>query len=175
MDDQLFLIVSNHGLSWDEALALSEEKRAWLAEQEPGVEIPDDFPDQEASPDQETEEEPDEEVPEEEPVDTYAGPDETDVVGDSRRLRIVEVDPHTGRDVGVVGEAWQGDGEGASEKGRIYGTGIAAVLLYEPSANVRYQNSSIATDRSPLTILYARIARSSFFRGEFVEMGDGRR
>ena len=172
VEDQLFVIMEKHGISWEDALALSDSRREWLVEQEPGVEIPEDDPEEDPEGEGEEEGEPAPDEPQE-PVDDYAGPQEQDVVGDDRRLRIVAVDPHSGQDVGVVGEAWQGDGMGSSEKGRLYGTGIAAVMLYEPSAHYRHRNASLTVDQSPLTILYARVARSPFFRAELVEVGDG--
>jgi len=86
-----------------------------------------------------------------------------DIVGDERRLRIYSVDPGTGSDHSVVGEVWQ------AEDGGLYGTGVAAVMLFEPVSSARYHMSSIAADMSPLAVFHARISRSPFLRSEVIE------
>jgi hypothetical protein len=86
-----------------------------------------------------------------------------DIVGDSRRIRLISIDPATGRDKSIVGEAWQ------DPDGTLRGTGVAAVMLFEPLSVMKFQQASVARDVSPLTVLYARIARSSFIRVELVE------
>jgi len=86
-----------------------------------------------------------------------------DIVGDSRRIRLISIDPATGRDKSIVGEAWQ------DPDGTLRGTGIAAVMLFEPLSVQKFHQASVARDVSPLTVMYARIARSSFIRVELVE------
>jgi hypothetical protein len=86
-----------------------------------------------------------------------------DVVGDTRRIRIVSIDPSTGKDRSIVGEAWQ------DADGNLHGTGVAAVMLFQPVAQDKYRTASVAADLSPLSILYARIARTSFLRVEIIE------
>jgi len=86
-----------------------------------------------------------------------------DIVGDERRLRIYSVDPGTGDDHSIVGEVWQ------AEDGGLHGTGVAAVMLFEPVSSARYRMSSIAADMSPLAVFYARISRSPFLRSEVIE------
>ena len=99
--------------------------------------------------------------------DAYVGPQADDFVGDDRRLRLVSIDPVTGEDRAEVGEVWQ------DEEGVLYGTGLAAVMLFEPTAAIKYRSASIAVDLSPLTVFYVRMARSPFLRAEFVEVSDG--
>lgn len=86
-----------------------------------------------------------------------------DVVGDTRRIRLISIDPSTGKDKSIVGEAWQ------DADGNLQGTGIVAVMLYEPIARDKFRTSSVAADMSPLSILYARMARTSFIRVEVIE------
>jgi hypothetical protein len=86
-----------------------------------------------------------------------------DIVGDNRRLRLISVDPGTGDDESVVGEVWQG------EDGKLSGTGIAAVMLFEPLSAARYQMASIGANLSPLAVFYTRISRSPFLRAEILE------
>jgi hypothetical protein len=86
-----------------------------------------------------------------------------DIVGDPRRIRLISIDPTTGRDKSMVGEAWQ------EPDGSLRGTGIAAVMLFEPLSLQKYREASVAKDVSPLSVLYARLARSSFIRVELVE------
>lgn len=85
-----------------------------------------------------------------------------DVVGDTRRLRLISIDPASGKDKSLVGEVWQ------DPTGNLHGTGIAAVMLYEPVAAAKYRMASVAEDLSPLTVFYTRISRSSFIRAELV-------
>ena len=87
----------------------------------------------------------------------------TDVVGDSRRLRILSMSPGTGDDISIVGEVWQG------EDGSLHGEGLAAIMLFEPLARARYQMASISADMSPLAVFYSRISRSPFLRCEVLE------
>ena len=87
----------------------------------------------------------------------------SDVVGDDRRIRLISIDPATGDGKSIVGEAWQ------DADGHLRGTGIAGVMLFEPVSLAKYHMASIAKDLSPLSILYARIARSSFIRVELVK------
>jgi hypothetical protein len=86
-----------------------------------------------------------------------------DIVGDERRIRLISIDPTTGRDKSIVGEAWQ------DVEGNLHGTGIAAVMLYEPLSVQKFRQASVAKDISPLSVLYARIARSSFIRVEIIK------
>lgn len=86
-----------------------------------------------------------------------------DVVGDERRIRLISIDPTTGQDKSIVGEAWQ------DPDGTLRGTGIAAVMLYEPLSAQKFRQASVAKDISPLSVLYARIARSSFIRVELIK------
>jgi len=86
-----------------------------------------------------------------------------DIVGDDRLLRIYSVDPGTGDDHSAIGDIWQ------SEEGSLHGTGMAAVMLFEPVSLARYTMSSVGADMSPLAIFHARISRSPFFRSEIVE------
>ena len=95
--------------------------------------------------------------------DDYSGLRATDIVGDSRRLRIVSIDPVGGGETAVVGEAWQ------DEAGVLHGSGIVAIMLFELASVVKYRSASVELDVSPLTILYSRIARSAFMRAEFVK------
>lgn len=86
-----------------------------------------------------------------------------DIVGDARRIRMISIDPSTGDDKSIVGEVWQ------DADGKLRGTGIAAVMLFEPSSLAKYRMASVAKDLSPLSIFYSRIARSSFIRVELVK------
>jgi hypothetical protein len=86
-----------------------------------------------------------------------------DIVGDARRIRMISIDPATGDDKSIVGEAWQ------DATGKLHGTGIAGVMLFEPVSMAKYRMASIAKDLSPLSIFYSRIARSSFIRVELVK------
>lgn len=87
-----------------------------------------------------------------------------DIVGDKRRVRLYSVSPGTGDDSAVVGEVWQ------SDDGQLHGVGLAAVMLFEPSAAARYQMVSIGADMSPLAVFYARVCRSPFLRAEVVDV-----
>jgi bacterioferritin len=109
-----------------------------------------------------------EEAPQElQEPEEYAGPREEDVVGDARRLSISLIDLETERpDVGA-GEAWQ------SDDGQLSGTGVVAVMLFEPVARQRYLAASLVVDLSPLTILQKRLARASTVRVEVAEEGHG--
>lgn len=117
----------------------------------------------------EGEEDPEAEAPQEEqpPVDDYAGPQEMDLIGDKRRVRIIATDPITGENRAVVGEAWQAD------DGMLHGTGVAAAMFFEPMEAARYKGASLAVDVSPLAAFYGRLARSPFFHAEFVELSNG--
>jgi hypothetical protein len=86
-----------------------------------------------------------------------------DIVGDPRRIRLISIDPATGGDKSIVGEAWQG------ADGSLRGTGIAAVMLFEPVSLTKYRAASISKDISPLSVFYARVSRSSFIRAELVK------
>jgi len=86
-----------------------------------------------------------------------------DVVGDRRKLQVFAINPNTGEPGSIVGYAWQG------QDGVLEGSGVVAALISEPVAASFFQVGSIATDMSPLNMLYASIARSAFFRAEFVE------
>lgn len=99
--------------------------------------------------------------------DAYIGPLVDDIVGDDRRLRLVSINPITGEDHAELGEVWQDD------QGALHGSGLAAVMLFEPMSAARYQSASLAVDMSPLTVFYVRMARSSFIRAEFVEVPRG--
>lgn len=99
--------------------------------------------------------------------DAYTGLQADDFVGDERRLRLVSINPVTGEEHSEVGEVWQDD------EGVLHGTGLAAVMLFEPMSVVKYRSASLAVDLSPLTVFYTRMARSPFMRAEFVEASDG--
>jgi len=86
-----------------------------------------------------------------------------DIVGDSRLVRIYSIHPAAPETCVEVGDVWQGD------DGALHGTGLAAVMLFEPSSLIRYRSASITMDVSPLTVFYHRIFRSSFFLPEFME------
>lgn len=81
-------------------------------------------------------------------------------VGDDRRLRVISINPSTGDDRAIVGEAWQ-DTEGV-----LHGRGVVAVMLFEPQAKARYGAVSLEKEISPLMVLYSRIERSPLFRAE---------
>jgi len=146
VEDELFSIMENHKISWERALALSYEQRALFLEQEPASAGPQGA---------------------DAPVDDYAGPQEDDVVGDERRVRVLSVGPMNAGESVVVGEAWQ------SEDGMLHGSGVAAVMFFEPMAMSRYRGASLAMDVSPLTVFYGRIARSPFLQAEFIESSNG--
>lgn len=99
--------------------------------------------------------------------DAYVGPQADDIVGDRRRLKLVSINPSTGEDHAEVGEVWQDD------EGALHGTGLAAIMLFEPMSTGRYRSASLGVDLSPLTVFYARMARSPFMRAEFVEVAHG--
>lgn len=86
-----------------------------------------------------------------------------DIVGDRRKLQVFAINPNTGEDSSIVGYAWQG------QDGVLEGSGAVAAMLAEPVAASFFQIGSIASDVSPLSMLYAAIARNAFFRAEFVE------
>lgn len=86
-----------------------------------------------------------------------------DVVGDTRKIRLISIDPSTGKDKSIVGEAWQ------DADGNLHGTGVAAVMLFDPVSADKYRTASVAADMSPLSIFYARIARTSFMRVEIMD------
>lgn len=161
LEEEAWMLMERHKISWEEALVMTPEQRAMILEQdEPPAEGETPPVGGEAS----SAEEP---TPAEEPVDTYAGPQADDVVGDNRRLKIVSIDPMSGMDSVIVGEVWQG------EDGTLHGTGLAAVMLFEPTAAIRYRRTSVSLDVSPLTVFHARIARSAFMRGDMVEDENG--
>lgn len=85
------------------------------------------------------------------------------VVGDSRRLKAIGLSADYSPGGVVLGDAWQ------DQDGELHGTGIFAVMLFEPSARMLYKNSSISFDMSPLELLYMRLSRSSFVRVELKE------
>lgn len=101
--------------------------------------------------------------PQQEPEDQYAGPAEDDVVGDNRRASISSLTPDFDAVGAGLGEAWQDDG------GDLHGTGIVAVMLFEPAMKQRYRAMSIGLDVSPLTILAKRLSRGSFLRARLVD------
>ncbi|MHC4929769.1 MAG: hypothetical protein ACYTFU_08840 [Planctomycetota bacterium] len=86
-----------------------------------------------------------------------------DIVGDRRKLMLYSVSPGTGDDSAAVGDVWQAD------DGQLHGTGMAAVMLFEPLSAARYQMVSVGADMSPLAVFYARICRSPFIRAEVVD------
>lgn len=90
-----------------------------------------------------------------------------DIVGDSRVVRIFSIHPAAPESCVEVGDVWQG------EDGTLHGSGMAAVMLFEPSSLIRYKSASLMMDVSPLTVFYHRLFRSSFFLPEFME-GKGR-
>jgi hypothetical protein len=127
--------------------------------QEPGPEdLPPEDQDQSEQP-QEPQSVPDEE---QEP-DEYSGPTEDQAVGDSRHLMVYALRPDYEPGEAPLGDAWQDDA------GQIQGSGMVAVMLFEPQAKQRYLNASLARDLSPLAILEKRLARASWFRTELLE------
>ncbi len=90
-----------------------------------------------------------------------------DLVGDSRVVRIFSIHPAAPESCVEVGDVWQGD------DGTLHGSGLAAVMLFEPGHLIRYRSASLAMDVSPLTVFFQRMFRSSFFLPEFME-GKGR-
>lgn len=86
-----------------------------------------------------------------------------DFVGDSRVVRIFSIHPSAPESCVEVGDVWQG------EDGTLYGSGMAAMLLFEPSTITRYKSASLMMDVSPLSVFYQRIFRSSFLLPEFME------
>ena len=86
-----------------------------------------------------------------------------DVVGDNRKIRLLSVDPGSGGDGFVIGEVWQDD------DGELQGSGVAAVMLFEPLSSARYRLASVTADMSPLAMFYARVSSSPFMRAEVVE------
>jgi hypothetical protein len=89
-----------------------------------------------------------------------------DIVGDSRVVRVFSIHPSAPESCVEVGDVWQG------EDGSLHGSGLAAIMLFEPSSLIRYRSASAAMDVSPLTVFYHRLFRSSFFLPEFTE-GNG--
>jgi hypothetical protein len=164
LEEDAWYLMERYKFSWEEVMAMAPEMRARLVEGEgdpPSSEAPAEG---EAPEDGETPEE----APAEDPakgksVDDYVGPRVGDIVGDTRRLKIISIDPMSGMDSAIVGEAWQ------SESGQLHGSGLAAVMLFEPTVAARYERTSVALDISPLTVLHARIARSAFMRAELVD------
>lgn len=101
--------------------------------------------------------------PDPEPEDQYAGPSEEDIVGDNRRMTVSSLSSDFDA-VGVgLGEAWQDEG------GDLHGTGMIAVMLFEPAIRQRYKSMSIGLDVSPLTVLAKRLSRGSFLRARLVD------
>ncbi len=104
-----------------------------------------------------------------EPEQLDSGPDhiseEYSVVGDTRRLVANAVSTNLVGESPIVGEAWQ------DEDGKLFGTGIFSVMLFEPMSQKMYRESSIGLDVSPLAILGSRIGRSPFIRIKW-EMAD---
>lgn len=135
-EEELFALMSEYKLPYDVALSLDPTHARKLLEAKPPKQ------------------------------DDYSGLRATDIVGDSRHLRIISIDPSGGGETAIVGEAWQ------DETGVLHGSGIVAVMLFELAAVVKYRSASIELDVSPLTILYSRIARSPFLRAEFVKDSD---
>lgn len=86
-----------------------------------------------------------------------------DIVGDTRKIRLVSIDPSTGKDKSIVGEVWQ------DPEGNLHGTGVCAVMLYEPISKDKYRIASIGSDMSPLSVFHARIARTAFIRVEVIQ------
>ena len=86
-----------------------------------------------------------------------------DIVGDDRRVTLTSIDPTTGKQKSIVGEAWQ------DADGKLKGTGIAAAMLFEPTSQEKYRSMSIAKDMSPLMVFFSRISRSSFIKAELVK------
>jgi len=83
-----------------------------------------------------------------------------DVVGDERRLRVFAVDPESGDDEVAIGEAFQG------EDGLLAMTGG---ILSDPVYAKHLRAGAMHLDMSTLEFFHASIARSAFFRAEFVE------
>jgi hypothetical protein len=155
LEEEAWVLMERFKLSWEEVLAMTPERRVQIIEQGEEAAAAEEAPEEEA------------EAQPPQPVDDYVGPKVGDIVGDSRRLRIISIDPMTGEDSVLAGEAWQ------SESGKLNGSGIAAVMLFEPMAAVRYERISVALNISPLAALHARIARSVFMRAEMVDDGNG--
>ena len=81
-------------------------------------------------------------------------------VGDDRKMSVISLNPSTGHDRAIVGEAWQ------DADGELHGRGVVAAMLFEVQARSRYKVVSLAKEVSPLMVLYSRIERSPLFRAE---------
>lgn len=90
----------------------------------------------------------------------------TGIVGDKRVISVYSVDSSY-RAIGpCIGTAWQ------ANDGRLNGTGVLAVMLFEPSSLAMYENFAGGLDVSPLAILYRRLAGSSFLYTEISEKNE---
>jgi len=122
----------------------------------------DDFP-VDASPEQSSPDQSDGLPVDQGESDDYSGPTLDDLVGDSRRLYVYGLRPDYDPGNVLLGESWQ------DEEGALHGSGMLAVMLFEPSSRDRYANASIARDLSPLAVLEKRLGRSTLFRTDLVE------
>lgn len=83
-----------------------------------------------------------------------------DVLGDARVLEVYSLD---GDSVShLIGKGWQ------DQAGNLHGTGLIAVMLFEPECRVRYRQAAHAQDLSPLNILYNRICTNLLYRVRLV-------
>lgn len=83
-------------------------------------------------------------------------------VGDARRFKVYKLSSnYLPEDDTEIGEAWQ------DEDGKLYGTGICAVMLFEPLSQGLYYSCSIGLDESPLSVLAMRISMSNFAKIEW--------
>jgi len=97
----------------------------------------------------------------------FAGPTGDDVVGDRRRLRAVVLPVDYTPGGTLVGEAWQDD------DGNLHGTGLLAVMLFEPTVQQWYRSGSVGMDVSPLQLLFFKLSRNSFMRVELKDENNG--
>jgi hypothetical protein len=103
--------------------------------------------------------------PLDEEKDTHQGAHLDDIVGDKRTLQINCVLPSKDKK-SDLGQAWQ------DPAGNLAGTGLPAVMLYEPEMVMRYRQAAHAADVSSLTIMFGRIANSPWYVPEFKEEQD---
>lgn len=99
-------------------------------------------------------------------VEEYSGPSPGDIVGDKRKLRVFAVNLEFDGSNAMLGEAWQ------DEHGNLFGTGILAIMLFEPISKAKYINASVRLDVSPLTLLCKRMSQSGFMKTVLAEEAD---
>ncbi len=84
------------------------------------------------------------------------------VVGDARRLKVYRLSSsYLPMNEAEIGTAWQ------DEDGKLYGTGICTMMLFEPLSQGLFYNSSIGLDESPLAVFALRLSMSPFVKIEW--------